>query len=59
MSDLPKAAARPLPETPLPSERAAAVDLRLTALFRKHSDKPLMDELRKAVRSHILERAEP
>lgn len=38
------------------TERERAVDARLLELFRKQRTNPLMEELRKAVRSHVLAR---
>lgn len=56
MSEVPSKAARPAPAGPPASERERAVDARLLELFRKQRTSPLMEELRKAVRSHVLAR---
>jgi hypothetical protein len=37
-------------------ERQAEVDARLAELFRKSGQDPLLDELRKVVRDHLLEK---
>lgn len=56
MSDAPSKTASPAPAGHPAGERERAVDARLLELFRKQRTSPLMEELRKAVRSHVLAR---
>lgn len=56
MSEAVSNAHRPAPAGHPATERERAVDGRLLELFRKQRTNPLMEELRKAVRSHLLAR---
>jgi hypothetical protein len=54
----PEATTRPQSDRPstFVPERAARIDARQAELFRQAQGQPLLEELRKAVRSHLLGR---